>query len=93
MYVDNFIGDNCTVYILAMEKGEHDHQLEWPIPEMKVELSDTENTILYRATICTRCGYTVNQIEGGRTNQLAITPTHAHVNIGLQSLQQETPCS
>ena len=44
MYVDIFVGDNCTVYL---EKGKHDHQVEWPIPEMEVELSDTENTLLY----------------------------------------------
>ncbi len=58
--------DNCSVYF---EKGEHDHQLKWPMPEMEIELSTTENEILYRETICTRCGLTVNQLEGDKTQQ------------------------
>ncbi len=65
LYVD-IDYDNCTVY---SEKGEHDHQLEWPIPEMEIELCTMENKILYRATLCTRCDLTVNRLEGDRTEQ------------------------
>ncbi len=40
MYVDLDSHDNCTIYL---EKGEHDHQLKWP---MKIELSNAENNTL-----------------------------------------------
>ncbi len=68
MYVSIDSHDNCTIYL---EKGEHDHILKWPMPEMEMELSITENSIiiLYDETICTRCGYTVNRLEGDRTQQ------------------------
>ncbi len=65
MYVDIDGINRCKVYL---EKGEHDHQLKWPMPEMEIELN-TENKILDRATICTRCGHTVNQLEGDITEQ------------------------
>ncbi len=71
MYVDIDNADNCRLYL---EKGEHDHQLKWPMPEMEIELSTTENgTTLYGETICTRCGLTVNQLEGDSTQE-AINP-------------------
>ncbi len=41
MYVDIDNADNCRLYL---EKGEHDHQLKWPMPEMEIELS----TRIYR---------------------------------------------
>ncbi len=66
MYVNIDRYDECVVYL---EKGEYDHQLKWPMPEMEIELSTTENKILHRETICTRCGRTVNQLEGRRTEQ------------------------
>ncbi len=66
MYVNIDGHDNCTVYL---EKGEHDHQLEWPMTEMEIELHTKENKILYGETICTRCGYTVNRLEGDKTKQ------------------------
>ena len=73
MYVGIDSHDNCTVYL---EKGEHDHQLKWPMPENEIELSVTENiiVILYGETICTRCGYTVNRLEGDRTEQPINSP-------------------
>ncbi len=70
MYVSIDGFNRCRAYL---EKGEHDHQIKWPMPEMEIELSTTENKILYRETICTRCGHTVNQLEGDRTEQ-AINP-------------------
>ncbi len=68
MYVDLDSHDNCNVYL---EQGEHDHQLKWPMTEMEIQLSITENSIviLYGETICTRCGYTVNRLEDDRTQQ------------------------
>ncbi len=66
MYVSIDEYDSFQVYL---EKGEHDHQLKWPMPEMEIELSTTENKILYRKTICTRCGRTVNQLEWCRAEQ------------------------
>ncbi len=44
MYVSIVGYDDCSVYL---EKGEHDHQLEWPMPEMEIELSTPDNEILY----------------------------------------------
>ncbi len=66
MYVDIEDDDACRVYL---EKGEHDHQLKWPMPEMEIELSTTENKTLCSEVICTRCGLTVNRLEGHRTEQ------------------------
>ncbi len=68
MYVDIDEYDTWRVYL---EKGEHDHQLKWPMPEMEIVLSTPgpENKILYRETICTRCCLTVNQLEGDTTQQ------------------------
>ncbi|XP_064390011.1 TNF receptor-associated factor 2-like [Halichondria panicea] len=74
--VDIDCGDNCTVYL---EKGEHDHKLEWPMPEMEIELSTRENIILHRATLCTRCGLTVNRLEGDRTEQDINKNPHQHL--------------
>ncbi len=54
---------------IFLEKGEHDHQLEWPMPEMEIELSTRDNQILDSETICTRCDFTVNRLEGDRTKQ------------------------
>ena len=64
VYIDS--GNDRTVYL---EKGEYDHQLKWPMPEMEIELSTRENIILYGETICTRCGLTVNRLEGDNTEQ------------------------
>ncbi len=64
MYING--RDTCRVYL---EKGEHDHQLKWPMSEMEIELSTEMNKILYRAKICTRCGYTVNRLEGDSTER------------------------
>ncbi len=69
MYVSIDRADACRVYL---EKGEHDHQLKWPMPEMEIEVR-TENKILDRATICTRCGFTAKRLEG-RNIQQAINP-------------------
>ncbi len=66
MYVNINSHDDCTAYL---EKGEHDHQLKWPMTEMEIELSTIENKILYREIICTICGHTVNQLVGDRTKQ------------------------
>ena len=66
MYVGIDGHDNCTVYL---EKGEHDHQLKWPMSEMEIKLHTRENQILYRATICIECGITINRLEGDRTQQ------------------------
>ncbi len=66
MYVVISDSDNFWVFLL---KGEHDHQLEWPMTEMEIELSARENKILDRytiCTICTRCGHTVNQLVGDK---------------------------
>ena len=52
-----------------LEKGEHDHKLEWPMPEMEIVLSTSENKTLNRVTICTKCGYTVNRLEEDKTEQ------------------------
>ncbi|XP_064389173.1 TNF receptor-associated factor 5-like [Halichondria panicea] len=71
MYVSIDGQDNCTVYL---EKGEYDHQLKWPMPEMEIELRTKENKILYRATICTECGRAVNRLEGDRTKQDITNP-------------------
>ncbi len=79
MYVRIVGYDYCTIYL---EKGEHDHQLKWPMPEIEIELSTPENKILDRATICTRCRYTVNQLEGDKTQQ-AINP-QPYVDRGVQ---------
>ncbi len=73
MYVDIDNADNCRLYLV---KGEHDHQLKWPMPEMEIELSTTENKILYEETICTRCGHTVNQLEGDSTVQVINPQQH-----------------
>ncbi len=62
MNIDRY--DYCIIYL---EKGEHDQQLKWPMTEMEIELSTTNNKILYSETICTRCGYTVNRLEGDKT--------------------------
>ena len=43
MYVNINGHDNCTIFL---EKGEHDHQLKWPMPEMEIELSSTKNRTL-----------------------------------------------
>ncbi len=45
---------------VLLEKGEHDHKLKWLIPGMEID-STTENGVV---TICTRCGHTVNGLEG-----------------------------
>ncbi len=45
MYVDIDNADNCRLYL---EKGEHDHQLKWPMPEMEIEL----NSVLQRIKSC-----------------------------------------
>ncbi len=66
MYVSTNVYDNCRVYL---EKGEHDHQLEWPMPEMKIELCTTENETLYSETLCTRCDLTVNRLVGDKEQQ------------------------
>ena len=68
MYIDIDRDDRCKVYL---EKGEHNHQLKWPMPEMEIELSTytKENKILYSETICTECGYTVNRLDKDRTEQ------------------------
>ena len=66
MYVDITNADYCSVYL---EKGEHDLQLEWPMSEMEIVLCTKKNKTLYSKTICTRCGYTVNRLEGNRTKQ------------------------
>ena len=71
MYVSIDGQDNCTVYL---EKGEYDHQLKWPMPEMEIELRTKENKILYRAIICTECGRAVNRLEGDRTKQDITNP-------------------
>ncbi len=60
---------HCMVYL---EKGKHDHQLEWPMPELDIELSTTENKSLYTNTICTRCvtpPTIMNRLEGDRIEQ------------------------
>ncbi len=66
MYMGIDSGNDCTVYL---EKGEHDHQLKWPMPEIEIKLSTRENIILDSETTCTRCGFTVNRLEGDRTEQ------------------------
>ncbi|XP_064390044.1 TNF receptor-associated factor 5-like [Halichondria panicea] len=66
MYVSIDNADNCVAYL---EKGEHDNILKWPMPEMEIKLRTRENQILYRVTICTKCGLTVNRLEGDRTQQ------------------------
>ncbi len=71
MYIHIDKGDDCKVFL---EKGEHDHQLKWPMPKMNIELSTKKNEILCTATICTDrcCGITVNRLEGDRTKQAII---------------------
>ena len=71
MYVSIDSHDNCNVYL---EQGEHDYQLKWPMPEMEIELSTTENDTLYRATICTKCSLTVNRLDGDRIEQDITNP-------------------
>ncbi len=66
MYVNMFANEHFWIYL---EKGEHDYQIKWPIPGMKIILCTTENKILYSETICIRCGHTVNQLEGDRVRQ------------------------
>ncbi len=83
MYVSINPVDICRVYL---EKGEHDHQLKWPMPEMEIELSTTENKILNRETICTRCGLTVNRLEGDKTKQ-DINPRPRWALKGLEVLR------
>ncbi len=78
MYV-SIDGGDCMVYL---EKGEHDHQLKWPMPEMEIELSTTENKIPDSETICTRCGLTVNQLVGDITQQ-AINPRPRCTSLGV----------
>ncbi len=72
MYV-KFDGKSYTVYL---EKGEHDHKLKWPMSEMEIELSFTENAQAETITmctkkICTRCGNGVimNRVEGYQTER------------------------
>ena len=61
MFVEFDAADKCRVFL---EKGEHDHKLKWLIPGMEIELSTAENGTMCRVTICTRCGHTVNRLEG-----------------------------
>ena len=75
MYLDIDGQDNSTVYL---KNSEHDHQLEWPMPEMEIELSDTENKTLCTHTICTRCGHTVNRLEGDSAQEAITNPWAAH---------------
>ena len=70
MHVEINGHDNCKVFL---EKGEHDHQLKWPMPEMEIELCDKENKILCNEIICTYCSITVNQSKGDIIQQ-EITP-------------------
>ncbi len=74
MYVRIDVYDNCIVYL---EKGEHDHQLKWPMPEMEIELCTRENETLYSETLCTRCDLTVNRLVGDKEQQ-DINPHHLH---------------
>ncbi len=78
IYVVISNSDNFWIFLL---KGEHDHQLTWPMTEMEIELSAKENKILDRYTICTRCGHTVNQLEGDITVQ-EINPGLRYATIG-----------
>ena len=66
MYVSIGSHDNCTVFL---EKGEHDHQLKWPMPGMDIVLTTTENNTLYSETICTECNLIVKRREGDRLEQ------------------------
>ncbi len=75
MYVSIDGFNTCMVHL---EKGEHDRQLKWPLPEMEIELSTTENKILNTETICTRCCHTVNQLEEDTTQQ-DITHEYNHL--------------
>ena len=71
MYIDIDRDGRCKVYL---EKGEHDHQLKWPMPEMEIKLSATDIIFLCSETICTRCGHTVNRLEGESTEEAITNP-------------------
>ena len=67
-----YVTCNAGHYMVYLEKGKYDHQLKWPMPELDIELSTTENIILYRVTICARCvtpPIIMNRLEGDRTEQ------------------------
>ena len=66
MYVSIDSHDNCTVFL---EKGEHDHQLKWPMTGMDIVLTTTNNNNLYSETICTECSLIVKRREGDRLEQ------------------------
>ena len=78
MYVNIDSHDNCTVYL---EKGEHDHQLKWPMPELEIKLHNKVD--LCGVTICTVCDLTVNQLKGDKTQQ-CINPRQPRVGRVIQ---------
>ncbi|XP_064389172.1 TNF receptor-associated factor 5-like [Halichondria panicea] len=78
MYVNIDSHDNCTVYL---EKGEHDHQLKWPMPELEIKLHNKVD--LCGVTICAVCDLTVNQLKGDKTQQ-CINPRQPRVGRVIQ---------